>query len=73
MTVKVTIAAEGREVTVETDADAPVAAVIADALTAWTKARPRHAERPVLQAGGMGFQAELAEGPSFGTDLSGVR
>lgn len=64
MSVKVTISADDREVTVETDADAPIAAVVADALTAWHRTRPRQ-RRGRLEAGGFGFQAERAEAPSF--------
>lgn len=67
MTVKVTISADDREVTVETDEDAPIAAVVADALAAWQRTRPR-GRRGALEAGGFGFQAERAEAPSYDTD-----
>lgn len=42
MTLRVVIADDTREVVVENDTGAPVAAVIADALTEWHRTLPRH-------------------------------
>lgn len=59
---RVCIDSDGRKVTVATTENVPIAALLADALTVWTKAKPRRqpAEAPGLEAGGFGFQAELA-------------
>ncbi|GAA2566179.1 hypothetical protein GCM10010435_44190 [Winogradskya consettensis] len=66
MTIKVTISEGDREVSIEATGNPPVAAVVADALTAWARIRPRRRaqERPRLEAGGIGFCAEL--GPDAG-------
>lgn len=58
MSVKIVIASGGREVSVETSANASVETVAAQALEVWN--RTDAAARPVIEAGGMGFQAEIA-------------
>jgi len=62
MSVKVVIASGGREVSVETSANASGSTVVAQALEVWNQASAV-TEKPVLEAGGMGFQAELAPQP----------
>ena len=59
MSVKIVIAAGGREVSVETSANASVDTVAAQALDVWNRVTPT-AEKPVIEAGGIGFQADLA-------------
>lgn len=67
MSVKVVIIVGGREVSVENSANASVESVVAQALDVWRRARPRPS-KPTIQAGGMGFQADLAP-PAFDEEL----
>ncbi len=58
MSVKVVIVSGGREVVVETSGNAKIETVAEQALDVWN--RVKAPERAVLEAGGIGFQAELA-------------
>lgn len=62
MSVKVTIEAGGRTVSVETSGNAAVATVLTDALVTWERTATA-TPAPRIEAGGMGFQAELAPEP----------
>ncbi len=58
MSVKVVIVSGGREVVVETSSNAKMETVAEQALDVWN--RVKAPQRAVLEAGGIGFQADLA-------------
>lgn len=61
--IKAVIIADDRKVTVQTDDGDDVTACVNQALRAWRRTRPARSaapERPTIEAGGMGFQADLA-------------
>lgn len=74
MTIKVQISSGGREVTIETSGST-VDAVVTKALDAWRRTRltaaDRRSEQKHLEAGGMGFQADIAA--SAGLDVDECR
>lgn len=67
---RVTLIAHGREVTVE--AVAGIDEVSAQAFKLWTWMGAAGDPRPRVEAGGMGFEVERADGPAYADDAPGT-
>ncbi|MCY1141370.1 hypothetical protein OWR29_25510 [Actinoplanes sp. Pm04-4] len=71
--IHVEINADGRQVVIQAPDSHPIAKVLGSALRTWkATATEAKTERPAIEAGGMGFQIERADGPIYRDDLPGI-
>lgn len=68
---RVTLIAGGREVTIES-ATATLPETMDAVLDLLTRAARLSDPRPRIEAGGMGFETERADGPAYGDDAPGT-